>query len=115
MSRLEIVVVVVVALLWPSASIARLSLQGHEDVAHSILHWQGESHHHHDDGTFHVDESSESTSHLAADQLTATPALPVSYPAVSGFAASESPSASAGAPPTDPFLDGLLRPPRPTS
>ena len=104
--------VVVVALLWPSASFARMAFEGPHEIAHAVLHWQGESHHHHEDGSFHVDDSSESEAHLAADQLTSTPPLPLSHTVASGFPVSPAPSSAAVSPPTDPVLDGPLRPPR---
>ena len=112
MSRLDIVLVVIVALLWPPASLAHTAFEAQDEVAHSVLHWQGESHHHHEDGSFHVDASSESVAHLAADQLTSAPALPVSDCVVSGFAVSKAPLSAVDSPPADPFVAGLLRPPR---
>ncbi len=38
-----------------------------EEVAHAMLHWQGEAHHHHDDGSVAQDDSDESMQHVVAD------------------------------------------------
>lgn len=115
MSRLEIIIIIifVAALLWPQASIAQTFAPSH-DPAHPVLHWEGQAHHHHDDGTLQVDDSAESAAHVAADPLTANPALPISSSAVSCAAVSQSPPSTTHPPNPAPFLGGLLRPPRPT-
>lgn len=38
-----------------------------ETVAHAFLHWQGEAHHHDDDGSVAQDDSDESVQHVVAD------------------------------------------------
>jgi hypothetical protein len=76
------------------------------------LHWQAQGHHHHHDGSFHLDESQASTFHLLSDHLTVTTAL---LPAISPHfppSTSAPPGGLHEAQVPDPFLDGLLRPPR---
>jgi hypothetical protein len=38
-----------------------------EDLAHAVLHWQDEAHQHHDDGSYHVEDSSEALAHVQLD------------------------------------------------
>jgi hypothetical protein len=83
-----------------------------EDRAHAALHWEQEAHHHHDDGSYHVEDSSEALAHVQFDgalQLTALlggtlcpPALPT------GSAPADTCELHLPAPPPD----GLRRPPR---
>jgi len=83
------------------------------DITHSMLHWQQESHHHNDSGSYQVDDSDASTLHLLADHNIAPVILPVADLWVFRL--------GTGIPPvflalttSPPFLEGLLRPPRPT-
>lgn len=38
-----------------------------EDIGHAVLHWQDEAHHHHEDGSYHVDDSDEALAHVQLD------------------------------------------------
>jgi hypothetical protein len=115
MRRSLVVFVVLAAMLWQSVAMARpgSTVNVLADLEHAALHWQEEGHHHHDDGSVHVDDSQASKFHVLADHLTSATALP---PAVSHhFApiASSRPSGLHDPRVPDRFLDGLLRPPRP--
>jgi hypothetical protein len=102
------------AMLWQSVALARpgSTVNVVADLEHAALHWQEEGHHHHDDGSLHLDDSQASTFHVLSDHLTVTTALlPASshhFPA----SASARPGGLRDASMPDPFLDGLLRPPR---
>jgi hypothetical protein len=43
-----------------------LPIEG-EDLAHTVLHWQDEAHHHHDDGSYHFEDSGEALAHVQLD------------------------------------------------
>ena len=78
------------------------------DLQHAAQH----SHHQHEDGSYHLDESNESAQHLAAVHLNAT--LAIAAMSLPQFSAAGS-GASGGvreARAPNPTLDGLLRPPR---
>lgn len=114
MRRSAVLLVMLFVMLWQSVALARpgSTVNVLADIEHAALHWQAQGHHHHHDGSFHLDDSQASTLHLLSDHLTVTTAL---LPAVSPHF-----PASTSAPPgglhearvPDPFLDGLLRPPR---
>ncbi|MBI5722274.1 MAG: hypothetical protein HZC37_31750 [Burkholderiales bacterium] len=114
MRRPIVLLAVLIAMLWQSVALARsgFTVNAPGDLRHAALHWQGAAHHHHEDGSFHLDDSSESIQHLIADHLTAAPALPSA--SAHDFSAARSGSLATVhddlAP--QPFLDGLLRPPR---
>lgn len=95
------------ALAQPTSTVNLLA-----DLEHAAMHWEDEPHHHHDDGSYHRDDSQASKFHVFSDQQTvATALLPASsqnfLPIVFVRPCCHR---SASAP--DPFLDGLLRPPR---
>lgn len=114
MRRSSVLLVVLLAMLWQSLAMARpgSSINVLADLGHAILHWQQAAHHHHDDGSFQLDDSQASTVHVLADHFTPTTAL---IPMVSHQfppSASEPPGGMHSARVPDPFLAGLLRPPR---
>jgi hypothetical protein len=114
MCRSLVVVVMLAAMLWQSVAMARpgSTVNVLADLEHAALHWQEEGHHHHDDGSFHLDDSQASKFHVLADHLTIGTAL---LPAISHNLPPVSSSRPGGLDDTrvpDPFLDGLLRPPR---
>ena len=82
------------------------------DLEHAVMHWQQEGHHHHDSGDYHVDDSDESTRHLMADHAGASAMLPATdlrfFRQDTGTHALLSARTS-----PHPYLEGLLRPPRP--
>lgn len=104
-----------VAMLWQSVALARVgsTVNALADLAHATLHWQDEGHHHHEDGSYHLDDSNESAQHVVTDHLNAS--LAMAAPPSQDFpplrsAAPRGPHDAAAPSPT---LDGLLRPPRP--
>lgn len=117
MCRVAVVLTVLVAIVWQAFALARLTTApgAADDMAHALLHWHDISHHHHDDGDYHVDDSAESLAHVVADHLTVSAALPADAAAgiVPRAGCERTPLAARYVP--DPFLDGLLRPPRPTA
>jgi hypothetical protein len=54
MRRSAVVFVVVFAMLWQSVAMARIgsTVNVLADLQHAALHWQEQSHHHHEDGTY---------------------------------------------------------------
>lgn len=84
-----------------------------EGLEHALLHASKDAHHHHDDGSFHEDESDESNRHLQADSALNAVALlsPAAGMLIAANPGDVLSSASQEAPP--PILDGPRRPPRP--
>lgn len=114
MRRSAILLVMLFAMLWQSVAMARIgsTVNALADLAHATLHWQAEAHHHHDDGSYHLDDSKESVQHVVIDHLNASLALAAAslhdFPPLGSAA----PDGLRERPVPDPALDGLLRPPR---
>jgi hypothetical protein len=115
MRKAPTIFLLVISLLWHTFAMTHVGLQyDHGDgAAHVALHLEKEPHHHHDDGTFHQDDSDESVQHVYADACAST----------AGFVPTHSPTiardgcavAGASAAPTahdSPILEGPRRPPR---
>lgn len=85
------------------------------DLQHAALHWQGEAHHHHEDGSYHLDDSKESVQHVVTDHLSVS--LAMAAPSLHELPSlgSAAPGGLRATPVPNPTLDGLLRPPRPRS
>jgi hypothetical protein len=113
MRRTSVIVAILIAMLWQSLAMARAdsTLNVLADVEHAMLHWQGEDHHHHDDGSFHRDASDESERHLLADHHNASAVLPDASVRLA-LADAGSPAMHEPRAVPHPFLDGPLRPPR---
>jgi hypothetical protein len=97
------------------AAMAQALLLSGGDVRHAVAHLTDEAHHHHDDGSFHVDDSDESVQHLLVDLWLGAPAVPVGYaamPALKLPAVAPPQIETTSSPP--PFIEGLRRPPRST-
>jgi hypothetical protein len=84
-------------------------------LAHDLMHWDKQSHHHHEDGTLHQEDSDEGFRHLQQDTFLSLMGLP-SCVAISLI------PATPWAPPVfdssrvpAPVLDGPRRPPRLTA
>lgn len=114
MRRTAVLLIMLFAMLWQSVALGRIgsTVNAWADPAHAALHLQDKSHHHHDDGSFHLDNSIESAQHVATDHLSPTLAMspPSSHalPPVGSFAHRSLHDSVA----PNPTLDGLLRPPR---
>jgi len=114
MRRTAVLLVILFAMLWQSVALARVgsTVNVLADLEHAALHWQEKGHHHHEDGSYHLDDSKDSAQHVLSDHVTATTALLVT-------ASHDVPPLGSAAPGglherlvPDPTLDGLLRPPR---
>ncbi|MBA4261576.1 MAG: hypothetical protein C0443_06015 [Comamonadaceae bacterium] len=114
MRRYTVIFVTLFAMLWQSVALARVGsmVAPLADRVHASLHWQEEGHHHHEDGRYHLDDSSESVQHLLTDHLSTAAELMVA--ASPGFLplGSVAPDDLYEAPVPNPASDGLLRPPR---
>ena len=79
MRRSTVLFVMLFAMLWQSVALARAGSTANAlaDLGHAALHWQEEGHHHHEDGSYHLDESKESAQHVLSDHVSATAALMV--------------------------------------
>lgn len=114
MRRSAVLLIMLLAMLWQAVTLAPAgsTVNVLADIKHAALHWHAEGHHHHDDGSIFLDSSQASTVHLLTDHLAVTTAL---LPAISHHfppSATSQPRGLHDARITDPFLDGLLRPPR---
>jgi|688.fasta_scaffold322149_2 hypothetical protein len=114
MVRRFTVLLVLFAMVWQAVAMARpgSTVNVMSDLAHAALHWQEQAHHHHDDGSLHLDDSQASVLHVMLDHVTVTNALLPSGPQEFPPGASERPCGPQGARTSAPFIDGLLRPPR---
>lgn len=117
MRRYTIVLVALFALLWQSVTLARpgSTVNVLTDREHAALHWHGEGHHHHEDGSYQLDNSNDAQFHAVSDHLTMTTAL---LPAIAHHFLASTATRPEGLPDARvaaPFLDGLLRPPRHTA
>ena len=114
MRRSAVVLVMLFSMLWQAMALAQPTSTVNllADLEHAAMHWQDEPHHHHDDGSYHRDDSQASKFHVLSDQLTvATALLPASSQNLLPIASAR-PCCHRSVSVPDPFLDGLLRPPR---
>ena len=114
MRRAAVIILVLFGMLWQSMALARVGspVNPLADLPHAVMHWQGESHHHHEDGSYHLDDSKESVQHMVADHLGAS--LVMAAPSLFELPRlrSAAPAGLHATPAPSPTLDGLLRPPR---
>lgn len=115
MRRSAILLVMLVTMLWQTVAVAQAGSMTNAlaDLEHASLHWQEKGHHHHEDGSYQLDDSIASAQHVLCDHVSATVAIVVSashhFPCLGSAAPGGlHPTAVSG-----PTLDGLLRPPRP--
>lgn len=114
MRRSFVLLIMLMAMLWQSVALARAgsTVNALADVGHAVLHWQGQGHHHHGDGSYHLDDSLESTQHGLIDHVSATAALWNETPCAFAPLGTAAPDGVHDGPVPTPTLDGLLRPPR---
>jgi len=114
MRRSAILLVMLFAMLWQSVAMARIgsTVNALADPAHATLHWQAEAHHHHEDGSYHQDDSKESVQHMVMDHLNASLALATASSHAFAALGSAAPGDLRERPVPDPALDSLLRPPQ---
>lgn len=112
MSRFVFLVAFLCAVLWQSGDLVRTSAGGLGDQAHAALHWHETSHHHLEDGSIQLDDSTESVLHVLGEPATASPTLPTRPQHDIAPLASSPPGGLHERLVPAPTLDGLLRPPR---
>jgi len=114
MRRPALAFFMLMAVLWQAMAIAPVgpSVSFLADPEHAALHLQEAGHHHHEDGSFHLDDSRESLQHVLSDNVNALAVLPVSPPRDFVLHASRAPGGWHDAPPPGPYLEAPLRPPR---
>jgi hypothetical protein len=117
MRRSAVLFAMLFAMLWQSVALARVgsTVNALADLEHAALHWQEKAHHHHEDGSYHLDDSKESTQHVLTDHVSATAALMVALSQDFPLQGSAAPGGLHDTVVPNPTLDGLLRPPRPRS
>jgi len=105
---------IALAMLFQALAIAHLgsATLKSSDLMHSVLHWTGQAHEHHDDGTWEIDDSAAASQHVQGDQLTNPVALPDSTALTVLASFSDAPAAYAHSGLPHPHLAGPLRPPR---
>jgi hypothetical protein len=116
--KVATVLFLAVSLIWHAFAVADLGLLCHhgEGVAHAALHMEKEGHHHHDDGTFHQDDSDESLQHVYADGCAnASGVLPAHVGCGAPDFAVATLHAASQAEHDPPVLEGPRRPPRLTA
>lgn len=114
MRRSLVVVLLLVSTFWQVIVVGGHpgGLGAPRETAHAMLHWQGQAHHHHDDGSVTQDSSKDSVQHVALDGV-----LAVNAPWSDAFvslptAASVRPSAADEVGGPWPYPDGPMRPPK---
>jgi hypothetical protein len=114
MRRSAVLLFVLFAMLWQTVALARVgsTVNVLADLEHAALHWQEKSHHHHDDGSYHLDDSLDAAQHVLGDHVTATTALLMTAAHDLPRTRSAAPHGLGATVAPDPTLDGLLRPPR---
>ena len=117
MRRAAVLFLILFGMLWQSIALARVgsTVNALTDLPHASLHWHGENHHHHSDGSYHLDDSKESIQHMVIDHLGAS--LAMASPSLHALAplGSAAPGVLHAVALPNPTLDGLLRPPQPRS
>lgn len=113
MARLFTLIALLVCLCWQSVASAHavVAPQQDGDLAHALLHWSDEAHHHHD-GDIHLDDSDASVSHVLSDHVCSGAAPPCGPLLLSDASPGEALPVTAQEQAPTPYLDGLLRPPR---
>jgi hypothetical protein len=114
MRRSAVLLVVLFAMLWQAMAVARAgsTTNSPADMEHAALHWQEKSHHHHEDGSYHLDDSIASAQHVLSDHVSATVGLVVTPSHHFPTLGSAAPRGLHETLVPSPTLDGLLRPPR---
>jgi hypothetical protein len=114
MRRPVVLFLLLISLVWQSLSFAgQLSPLGPaQDWDHVLLHWQDAAHHHHEDGSFHQEDSRDAAIHIALDGALHAgamiaagfpPATPAARPLPAGIEQAAAPA---------PLIEGPRRPPR---
>lgn len=102
------------SLFWQSLTLAgqATALGQAQDLGHALLHWQDSAHHHHEDGSFHEEDSPDAAQHVVADGALQTPGLISGAIAHVLNARTPTPAAVDERAAAPPLIDGPRRPPR---
>lgn len=102
-----------VCLVWQGIAMASwVTLDAASQAEHALVHWQASSHHHHEDGATHLDDSNESVAHTHADHGYSSTFLLAGEPFPTTVHRPIAPATSNSVTAPKPFLEGPLRPPR---
>lgn len=114
MGRSAVILALLFAMLWQSVALARVgsTVNALADLEHAALHWQDAAHHHHEDGSYQLDDSTDSVRHVLIDPVGTTAALLASPSSAFSPLGSTAPGSPHVEPVPNPTFDGLLRPPR---
>lgn len=114
MRRPLVLSLVLFAMFWQTLAFAHAGSAVHAlaDMEHTALHWQKQAHHHHEDGSVHLDDSFESVQHALGEHLGSSAALPESASHHFPPSGSAAPVGLNRATVPEPDAEGLLRPPR---
>ncbi len=117
MRRGLVLVLLIVSAFWQVIAIAgqATAFGSAEETAHAMLHWQEQTHHHHEDGTVTQDDSDESLQHVVADACLSATAVWATAPFSLAPAEASRPGVSTATALPYPPLDGPRRPPRLTT
>jgi hypothetical protein len=117
MRRRFALVLLLLSAFWQAFAIAgqATALADAEEIAHAVLHWQEEAHHHHNDGSVALDGSDESLQHIAADGCLGSSAVWATTSFTFAPAIGTRPLVVNELPRPGPHPDGLRRPPRLTA
>ena len=116
MRRRLVLVFTLLCICWQSLAYAGsgVVIAHDEEEAHALLHFEGQAHHHHDDGQgdFDQDESLDSVQHAMHDAGLFPPALMHLVDLHISAARPDEPVPLARTQGSTPFLRGLDRPPK---
>jgi len=115
MRRSLVIMLMAVSAFWQVLAVGGQpggALGDSRESVHAMLHWQGLTHHHHDDGSVTQDSSEESVQHIALDGMLAVNAAWSAASASWPSAASTCPAAVDEIRGPWPYLDGPRRPPK---
>lgn len=102
-----------VSLVWQGIAMASwVTLDAARRAEHALVHWLASSHHHHEDGAIHLDDSNESVAHTHADHGYSSTFLLAGNPFPIAVHRPIAPATSHAVTAPKPFLEGPLRPPR---
>jgi hypothetical protein len=117
MRRRFAIVLLLLSAFWQAFAIAgqATAFADAQEIAHAVLHWQEEAHHHHGDGSVALDDSDESLQHVASDGCLGSSAVWATMSFTFAPAVGAPPLAVNELPRAGPHPDGPRRPPRLTA
>ena len=114
MRNFLLIAVLLVSVLFQSIAWAQQLVKVHagSDLAHAMMHWEGEAHHHHEDGSLHHDDSDASRDHLNAEAASSLQGIASADMLALGAVAPVAAISLMASPPPSPTLELPRRPPR---